>query len=79
MRNWELINYGKVLKIKIKILLNLFNVKYGLKVGESNNTLTGTERVKIINNSLFIYDYLQIQTVLLETVQERIEMAADRR
>ena len=45
MRNWELINYGKVLKIKIKILLNLFNVKYGLKVGEFNNTLTGTERV----------------------------------
>ena len=45
MRNWELIKQSKLLKIKNKILSNLFNEKYGLKLGESNNT-TGTERVK---------------------------------
>ena len=34
----------KVLKIKNEILSNLFNEKYGLKLGELVNT-TGTERV----------------------------------
>ena len=34
----------KLLKIKNKILSNLFNKKYGLKLGEFNN-ITGTERV----------------------------------
>ena len=34
----------KRLKIKSQILSNLFNEKYGLKLGEFNNT-TGTERV----------------------------------
>ena len=33
------------LKIKSKILSNLFNEKYWLKLGEFNNT-TGTERTK---------------------------------
>ena len=47
MRNWKLIKQGKVLKIKIKILLNLFHDKFGLKVGEFNNT-TGIERVKMV-------------------------------
>ena len=45
MRKWELIKQSKLLKIKGKILSNLFNEKYGLKLGEFNNT-TGTERVK---------------------------------
>ena len=35
-----------LLKIRIKILLNLFSDKYGLKLGEFYNT-TGTERVKV--------------------------------
>ena len=45
MRNRELIKQSKLLKIKSKILSNLFNEKYGLNLGELNNT-TGTERVK---------------------------------
>ena len=44
MRKWELIKYSKVLIIKSEMLSNLFNEKYGLKLGEFNNT-TGTERV----------------------------------
>ena len=39
---------SKLLKIKSKILSNLFNEKYGLKLGEFNNT-TGTERVKLFS------------------------------
>ena len=46
MRKWKLIKQSKLLKIKSKILSNLFNEKYGLKLGEFNN-ITGTERVKI--------------------------------
>ena len=41
----KLIKQNKLLKIKSKTLSNLFNEKYGLKLGEFNNT-TGTERVK---------------------------------
>ena len=37
------------MKIKSKILLKLFNEKYGLKFGEFNNT-TGTERGKMDTN-----------------------------
>ena len=44
MRKWDLIKQSKLLKIKSKILLNWFNEKYGLKLGEFNNT-TGTERI----------------------------------
>ena len=40
-----MIKQSKLLKIKSKIPTNLFNEKYGLKLGEFNNT-TGTERVK---------------------------------
>ena len=40
-----MIKQSKLLKIKSKILSNLFNEKYGLKLGEFNNT-TWTERVK---------------------------------
>ena len=40
MRKWELIKQSKPLKIlKSKILSNLFNEKYGLKLGEFNNTV----------------------------------------
>ena len=46
MRKGELIKQSKLLKIKSKILSNLVNKKYGLKLGEFNNT-TGTERVNI--------------------------------
>ena len=49
MRKWELIKQNKLLKIKSKILSNLFNEKYGLKLWEFNNT-TGTERVNIFIN-----------------------------
>ena len=45
MRKWELIKQSKLLKIKCKILSNLFNEKYGFNLGEFNNT-TSTERVK---------------------------------
>ena len=44
-RKWEVIKQSKLLKIKNKILSNLFNGKYGLKLGEFDNT-TGTEKVK---------------------------------
>ena len=46
MRKCRLIKQSKLLKIKSKILLNLFNEKYGFKLGEFNNT-TATERVNI--------------------------------
>ena len=46
MRKRKLIKQSKLLKINSKILSNLFNEKYGLKLGEFNYT-TGTERVKI--------------------------------
>ena len=36
---------SKLLKIKSKILSNLLNEKYELKLGEFNNTSTGTKRV----------------------------------
>ena len=45
MRKWELIKQSKPLKVKSKILLNVLNEMYGLKLGEFNNT-AGTERVK---------------------------------
>ena len=46
MRKRELVKQSKFLKIKSKIVSNLFNEKYGLKyqLGEFKNT-TGTERV----------------------------------
>ena len=40
------IDQSKLLKIKSKILSNLFYEKYMLKLGEFNNT-TGIERVKM--------------------------------
>ena len=46
MRKWELIKQSQLLKIKSQILSNLFNEKYGLRLGELNNT-TGTERVYV--------------------------------
>ena len=39
-----MIKQSELLKIKSEILSNLFNEKYGLKLGELNNS-TGTERV----------------------------------
>ena len=45
MRKWELIKQSQLLQIKSQILSNLFNEKYGLRLGEFKNT-TGTERVK---------------------------------
>ena len=52
MRKWELIKQSKPLRIKSKIFLNLFNEKYGLKLGEFKNT-TGTARVKVPPNIFF--------------------------
>ena len=54
MRKWELIKQSKLLKIKSKILSNLFNEKYKHKLGEFNNT-TRTERVKIQHLRRSIY------------------------
>ena len=54
VRKWELIKQSKLLKIKIKILSSLFNEKYGLKLGELQNT-TGTERVKRIAYSQYSF------------------------
>ena len=45
IRKWELVKQSKLLKIKSKILSNLFNEKYELKLGEYNNA-TETEKVK---------------------------------
>ena len=42
---WELIKQSQLLKIKSQILSNLFNEKYGLRLGEFKHT-NGTERVK---------------------------------
>ena len=36
IRKWELIKQNKLLKIKNKILSNLFNEKYELNLGEFN-------------------------------------------
>ena len=44
----------KRLKIKSQILSNLFNEKYGLKLGEFNNT-SGVERVKRQSNNFSHY------------------------
>ena len=44
MRKWEVIKQSQLLKIKSQILSNLFNEKYGLRLGEFINT-TGNERV----------------------------------
>ena len=46
----RLIKQSNKLKIKYKILPNLFNEMYGLKLGEFDST-TGTERVKLLINS----------------------------
>ena len=46
MRKWELVKQSQLLKIKSQILSNLSNEKYGLRLGEFENT-TGTERVKL--------------------------------
>ena len=43
-----MIKLSKLLKIKSKIHSNLFNEKYGIKLGELNDT-TGTERFKAAN------------------------------
>ena len=51
MRKWELIKQSQLLKIKSQILSNLFNEKYGLRLGEFKNT-TGTERVKFSDHDL---------------------------
>ena len=40
-----MIKQSQLLKIKSQILSNLFNEKYGLRLGEFKKT-TGTERVK---------------------------------
>ena len=48
MRKWELIKQSKLLKIKSKLLSNLFIEKYGHKFGEFNNT-TGIEKVNFLN------------------------------
>ena len=56
MRNWELIKQSKVLKTKIKILLNLFNDKDRLNVGEFN-CATGTERVKWKFEKVWTFDH----------------------
>ena len=53
MSKWELIKQSKLLKINNKILSNLFNEKYGLKLGEFNNK-TGTERVKMFVSSFIL-------------------------
>ena len=57
MRKWVLIKQSKLLKIKSKILSDLITEKYGLKLGEFNNT-TGTERVKL----LWLLDILESWT-----------------
>ena len=44
MRKWELIKQSQLLTFKSQILSNVFNEKYGLRLGEFKNT-TGTERV----------------------------------
>ena len=55
MWKWELIKQSKLLKINSKILPSLLKEKYGLKLGEFNNTF-GTERVKLVlDHIIFIF------------------------
>ena len=56
-RKWELTKQSKPLKIKSKILSNLFSEKYKLKLGEFINT-TGNERVKRDNKFLSYPGYV---------------------
>ena len=60
VRKWELIKQSKLLKTNSKILSDLFNEKYGLKLGEFNNT-TGRERVKGMNINNLWSDVKQTQ------------------
>ena len=60
IRKWDLIKQSKLLKIKSKVLANLFNDKYGLKLGEFNNT-AGTERVKA---KRFVWNLFSFATIL---------------
>ena len=46
MKKWKLIEQNKLMRIKRKIISNLFDETYGLKLGEINNT-AGTERIKV--------------------------------
>ena len=39
MKKWELIKQSKLLNSNIKILSNLFNENYVLKLGEFSNTI----------------------------------------
>ena len=62
MRKWELIKQSQLLKIKSQILSNLFNEKYGLRLGEFNNT-TGTERVNIASYVIAFLTALKLDTL----------------
>ena len=69
MRKWELIKQSQLLKIKSQILSNLFNEKYGLRLGEFKNT-TGTERVNKVAGTgkiEWIGSVLNMQVYLLHT------------
>ena len=59
-----MIKQSKLLKIKSKIPTNLFNKKYGLKLGEFNNT-TGTERVKFYFKQHKIIFIMSVQIIYL--------------
>ena len=50
----------KLLKIKSKTLSDLFNEKYGHKLGELNNT-TGIERVKETFKYSFVVPFALLQ------------------
>ena len=57
MRKWELIKQSQLLKIKSQLLSNLFNEKYGLRLGEFKNT-TGTERLNACGYPPEVYEIL---------------------
>ena len=60
-----MIKESKLLKIKSKILSNLFSEKYGLKLGEFNN-ITGTERVKEVHALVYWYFYTTVNNVTIQ-------------
>ena len=70
------LSFHHLLKIKRKILSYLFNEKYGLKLGEFNNT-TGTERVNLCFlktayciHSMYIFSYVLFNSQVYETFQK---------
>ena len=60
-----MIKQSQLPKIKSQILSNLFNEKYGLRLGEFKNT-TGTERVNLVLPTIGDVIYFLAEFMILE-------------